>query len=351
MQKKLLAAVVTSLVAGQAMAVTVADNGTSKFEIGGYVGSRYQIEDFGDAKAIGDSSRINIAGESKLNDTVTAFAKIEYGFSNTNNSMTDDDFSARLGYVGVKSDKLGSLTLGKQWATYSKVGTWTDMFATTGGDAVGVYSNHEVNGTGRADDAIQYNISVNGLNVSAQYQVADSDSDSKDYSIDPKDGSIDQHNKDNVDRKSAYGLAISYDLPMGLSLGATYNEARFDEGAPKAKASLLAVKYAQGPVYAAATYAKMKNHATISTVDLEKAKGMELYVSYQLNDNFKLETGYNQLESDNDKNTDSELKYIPVGVVYNYGAIQLSGTYQFENSKVSGEDKEDKVILQARYYF
>ena len=338
MQKKLLAAVVSSLIAGQAMAVTVVDNGTSKFEIGGYVGSRYQIEDFGDAEAIGDSSRLNVAGESKLNESTTAFAKIEYGFSNTNNSDTSDDFTARLGYVGVKNDQFGSLTLGKQWSTYSTVGTWTDMFATTGGDAVGVYNNHEINGTGRADDAIQYNISANGLNVSAQYQVADADSDTAE-------------NPDQKDRKSAYALAVSYDLPMGLSVGATYNEARFDENEPKAKASLVAVKFAQGPIYAAASFAKMKNHATISNVDLEKAKGMELYASYQLNENFKVETGYNQLESDNDQNTDTELKYIPVGVVYNYGPVQLSATYQFENSKVNGQDKEDKAILQARYYF
>ncbi|OED44393.1 hypothetical protein ACH42_07650 [Endozoicomonas sp. (ex Bugula neritina AB1)] len=338
MQKKLLAAVVTSLVASQAMAVAVVDDGTSKFEIGGHVGARYQIVDSGDAEAVGDSSRINISGESKLNDTVTAFAEIEYGFSTTNNGDTVDDFTARLGYVGVKSDKLGSLTLGKQWSSYYTVAGWTDMFATTGGDAVGVYNNHEINGTGRPDDAIQYNISANGLNVSAQYQVADADSDTA-------------ANPDQKDRKSSYGLAVSYDLPMGLSFGATYNEARFDDDFAEAKASALAVKYAQGPIYAAATYAKMENHATISTVDLEKAVGMELYVSYQLNDNFKLETGYNQLESDNNLNTDTELKYIPVGVVYNYGAIQLSGIYQFENTKVDGEDKEDKVILQARYYF
>ena len=349
MQKKLLAAVVSSLIAGQAMAVTVVDDGTSKFEIGGYVGSRYQIEDFGDAEAIGDSSRLNVSGESRLTESTTAFAKIEYGFSNTNSGATADDFTARLGYVGVKNDQFGSLALGKQWSTYSKVGTWTDMFATTGGEAVGVYDNGDINGTGRADDAIQYNISSNGLNVSAQYQVADSDT-MEDKA--PKAGV--------KDRKSAYALAVSYDLPMGLSLGAAYNEARFDEkfddGSAKAKASLIAVKYAQGPIYAAASFAKTENHVTVTDatgpdVEFEKTKGMELYASYQLNENFKVETGYNQLESDSDKNIDTELKYIPVGVVYNYGAVQLSATYQFENSKVNGKDKEDKAILQARYYF
>ena len=238
MQKKLLAAVVSSLIAGQAMAVTVADNGTSKFEIGGYVGSRYQSEDIGTTEAIGDSSRINIAGESKLNEDFTAFAKIEYGFSNTNSGKTEDDFTARLGYVGVKSDKFGSLSLGKQWSTYSKVSTWTDMFATTGGDASGTYNNGDFNGTGRADDAVQYNVSVKGLNVSAQLQTADADAQS--------------------DRSNGTSFAASYDLPMGLSVGAAWNRANMDNGKPDAKAAIAAVKYSKDALYAAFSYGEYR---------------------------------------------------------------------------------------------
>ena len=41
MQKKILAAVVASMVAGQAMAVTIIDDGTNKATIGGYLDLRY----------------------------------------------------------------------------------------------------------------------------------------------------------------------------------------------------------------------------------------------------------------------------------------------------------------------
>ena len=93
------------------------------------------------------------------------------------------------------------------------------------------------------------------------------------------------------------------------------------------------------------------NHANVIETDqtIADAHGSELYVSYQLNENFKVETGYNKLV---DEDSDAELKYIPVAVVYNYGAIQLSGTYKFESSeKANGDKAEDAAILQARYYF
>ena len=359
MQKKLLVAAVSSLIAGQAMAATVYDDGTNKFEVGGHIGIRVQNQgtaDTSDTTTTGDSSRFNLVASSKLNESTTAFATGEWGFDVTN---TDSDtFSNRLGFVGAKNDQLGSLSIGKQWSTYSTVAAWTDMFATVGGEASGLYGEDDAAvGTGRADDALQYNLSMHGLNVSAQYQFADSKETT--FVTDRQ-------------RKNAYALAVSYDLPMGLSFGVAHNEADFEKTTPeleKAKATLVGIKYAQGPIYAAATYSLMKNHATLDAdmgyadVRFEKAIGTELYVSYELNENFKLETGYNELKNDEDSAgadvTNNHLKYFPVGVVYTAGPMQLSATYQYEkgtknvvvNTVDTKKDVDDKFVVQARYYF
>ena len=106
-------------------------------------------------------------------------------------------------------------------------------------------------------------------------------------------------------------------------------------------------------IYAAVAYAKLKNrnaHDYLGKV--EKADGFEVYASYQLNDMFKLETGYNQLKDKSTVKGKGEVKYFPVAAVYTQGPVQLSGTYQFEKSKkYNGKDAEDKVVFQARYYF
>ena len=354
MQKKILAAVVGSMIAGQAMAVTVVDDGTNKVTIGGHVGMRYQYNKGTDNYTKGDSSRINFGFESKLTESTTAFAKAEWGFDTTssgNHQKADGKSSSffwqRLGYVGVKNDQLGSVSFGKQWSSYAKVAMWTDKFATTGGDASGMYSaDGEVLGTSRADDALQYNGSFSGLNISAQIQLGKR--------------TLAQASGATLKRDSSYGLSVSYDLPVGLSIGAAYNQAKaalvvgnVDE---KAKSMVLAAKFEADSIYASASYASLKNRTLPSYVfggnTYDKAKGIELYASYRLNDNFKLETGYNNLKDKSNNASKAELKYFPVGVVYTTGPVQLSGTYVVEKSKkADGSKVKDRAVLQARYYF
>ncbi len=327
MQKKLLAAVVASMVAGQAMAITVVDDGTNKFSVGGHVGMRYVNSD-SDTTAKGDSSRFNLAFEHKLSSDVAAFAKGEWGFDVTDSDDKDgkDTFKNRLGYVGVKHSTLGSVTVGKQWSTYSMLSDFTDVFAIHGGDASGAY---DLDSTYRADDSLQYNISLQGLNISAQFQTGDAE------------------DVDNIrTRDNGYALAMSYDLDFGLSFGAAYNQVSFKEsGKGDAKAAIVGVKYTRDALYAAATYTETSNH----TDTTGKTQGTELYVSYQLNENYKFETGYNGIDFDN---SDKETSYFPVAVVYTTGPVQLSATYKFDQSKDADEnDAEDELVLQARYYF
>ncbi len=212
MQKKILAAVVASVMAGQAMAVTIVDDGTTKAEIGGYLDLRYV--DQGDKKGhMGDSSRINFAFENKMTEATTVFAKAEWGFDTA--GTEEDFFWQRLAYVGAKNEQLGAVSYGQQWSTYGMVAGWTDVFAAAGGSASGYYGKDgDSLGTARAEDALQYNHSFMGLNVSAQYQVGEKSLTAVGNGTETRDGS--------------YAVAASYDLPMGLSIGAAYNEAKVE---------------------------------------------------------------------------------------------------------------------------
>ncbi len=353
MQKKILAAVVASMVAGQAMAVTVIDNGTTKAEIGGYLDLR--AADNGNDAGWGhqnDSSRINFAFEHKLTEATTAFAKTEWALDTESNSDDSDFIGHRLSYVGVANEQLGSISYGKQWSTYGTVAGWTDAFAAApaGGGASGYYGYQaEALGTSRADDALQYNHSIMGLNISAQTQIGERAL--------KKDGvSLDQA------RDGSYAIAASYDLPMGLSIGAAYNQAEVEDTATvanpdnnfKAKSAVLGAKFEADKLYVAFTYADLKDSAEIEKTKAHKATGIELYGSYQLNEMFAVEGGYVQLKGEDNNGVDlkAELKALPLAVVYTQGPVQLSATYEFNKGQDQSEvDTDDKMVLQARYYF
>ena len=345
MQKKVLAALVASVMAGQAMAITVVDDGTNTFTVGGHVGARYNTDDDkvnGDSIR-GDSSRINFGFEHKLNEVTTAFAKVEWGFDITDDNMGDGFLTNRLGYVGVMNEQLGTVVFGKAWSSYGKVAGWTDMFAAApaSGAASGYYGEDGDDlGTARADDVLQYSYSRMGLNLSLQTQLG-----KPELTLDNKA----------VVRDSSYGMSASYDLPMGLSFGAAYNQA--DVGMVvgtdyKATSTVAGIKFEADKIYAAFTYSDLENRF-VDDVFFADAAGMELYASYQLNEMIKVEGGYVQLDGEDadGKDMNTEIKAMPVGVVYTQGPVQLSATYQYEKGKTAGKDNEDTAVLQARYYF
>ena len=340
MQKQFLAAVVASVVAGQAMAVTVFEDDNTKFSIGGHIGIRAEAGKSGDEtsnlKAAGDSSRFNFQMETKLSEDVTAFGRGEWGFDVTRHDR--EQFNNRLGFVGVRHADFGSISAGQQWSSFSQVANWTDTFATADG-GLGMYdTNGGQFGTSRANEALQYNISVEGLNVSAQYQMGQSFADGETVT-------------NGLTRKHGYQFAVSYDLPMGVSAGVTYNQVQFVQDNEKdSKALVAAVKYEQGPVYTAFSYGDYKNHSDINADGIvERARGIEFVGGYQLADNVSVQTGFMQLKNKN--NSDTKTQNVPVELVYTAGPVQLSGTYTFEQSKTDGVAKKDKFVAQARYYF
>ena len=386
MQKKLLATVVSSLIASQAMAMEVFDDGTKSLNIGGRIGIQTETKD-GKSGMDNDSARINFTFEHKLAEQTTGFAVAEWGYKAQNEyyndngeTKTEDLFANRLGYLGIKNDQWGSVSAGKQWSVYSDIANWTDQYAIGGGAAMGQYNGFTddggFSGTGRADDAIAYRGTFfNGLNVGAQYQISGSNYDEEKANVTGGD----------VKRKGGYQVAVSYDFDMGLSIGGTYNETRFDasptEGSKEgltSKAAVAAIKYDMNDLYLAATYGQFKNHtathfgrdaANISTssdnMGLDKkSEGVEFYGRYRLSQvldgGISLQTGWNQLKVKEDsqgQSSDAKVDKLMVGAIYEIGPMQFAAEYtwdkskSYDSSKDAYKDSDNYFNLQARYYF
>jgi predicted porin len=123
-----------------------------------------------------NSSRAGVYLDRHIAGGVSGFAKLELGtnlvlnntsfnpdaFTNPDVSFTTTTTQAvttRLGFVGLKFPKYGSVAIGKQWGVYYDVGEWTDRFYIFGGLASGVYNTNSdggSEGTGRAEDAVVY---------------------------------------------------------------------------------------------------------------------------------------------------------------------------------------------------
>lgn len=361
MKKQVLAAAVASLVAGPALAINVVDNGTTTFDIGGHIGAR--VKDHYDLETVGDSSRFNFKFTNKLTEQVTAYGTGEWGFDITNTNSEKTFFNNRLGFVGLTHDVLGSISFGKQWSTYSKIAGWTDTtFAADSGNATGIYTKEgHALGTARADDAVQYNFSMNGFMVSAQTQIGERNVD--------------------ADRKrdESYAIAASYTLPMGLSVGAAYNDANVKSRTGGkdyhstswvlgAKFEMDGLLNPNDGLYIAATYADLQNvtigingnrvvadsPADTDSVNFDDAQGMEFIAQYDINENWGAQIGFYHLTGDeaNQANKpDSKIQSIPVGVSYRIGSMLFTGTYQFDSSEVRGVKAKDKAVFQARYFF
>ncbi|WP_422412605.1 MULTISPECIES: porin [unclassified Endozoicomonas] len=376
MQKKLLATLVASLVAGQAMALEVYNDDVNSLSIGGKIGAKTVKSNGSDAEMKDASPRINFKYAHKFSSGWTGSAVAEWGFYAVDGDQ-DDQFFNRLGNVGLSHDTYGAFTAGKAWSVTSDVSGWTDQFAIGGGAAMGVYSgrtglatdadsshdNGDTDGTARADDVIQYRNSFGGLNVGIQYQLKGTGG----TTLAGESGT----------RDSSYGVALSYDLPMGLSLGATYNETKYANevdntpaslptnspdysGSDKSTSATVGAKFENEALYLAATYGQFENKTAVVKGTLDKeSTGIELYGKLalpQVVDGFYLQSGFNQLTADDtytgDK-TDAQFTDYMVGAIYETGPMQFAFEYtRGEKVAAAGnKDFDDTYAVQALYYF
>ena len=165
MKKSLLALAIIA-VSTTATAATVYDKDGSSLAVGGRVQAVVYngkaASDVGEGIADHDaglvnSARLNIEGNTKINDYVSAFAFSEWDMADGNKSANGDHISTREQYVGADLGNFGKLLVGKTYDAANEVLAATDVFEDFGARQQGsingdrrtgmfryVYDNNEI---------------------------------------------------------------------------------------------------------------------------------------------------------------------------------------------------------------
>jgi len=124
-------------------------------------------------------------------------------------STTNQAFSTRLGFVGLRFGKYGTLTFGKQWGVYYDVTQWTDSYVVFGANGSSTYNagtDGGQTGEGRANDAVIYRAALGPLCLGVQAQFM----------------------SERSERVDGFGGSLVYDFGFGLRAGVAYSHAFLD---------------------------------------------------------------------------------------------------------------------------
>ncbi len=119
-------------------------------------------------------------------------------------SKIEQTFYARQGYIGIGTP-YGRISFGKQWGVHYTLGGSVDNMYIFGADAIGVYNagtDGGPSGTGRADQAIKYELFEGNYYLGIQGQFRNTSSNDKKFA-------------------DAFAAATYYDF-NGLKIGASY---------------------------------------------------------------------------------------------------------------------------------
>lgn len=246
-----------------------------------------------------NASRIGIFVERKVVHSFSGFAGLELDVNLVNNNTTFNADAAvnpeisytsvqtpavgtRLGFVGIKSPKWGSVSLGKQWSVYYDVTQWTDNFWVFGGRGSGTYNTNSDGGregTGRAENAVIYRYALKKISLGLQAQF------------------------NGTEQNAAASLVVKPIPELSIGIAANLYEpsmaikelVRFDQ---HYVASVTGgVNYNKGKITAAFVYAYNQSEVQYptDTIVTFPANGAEIYFRYAVHQKVMLHAGGNYL--------------------------------------------------------
>jgi predicted porin len=302
MKKSLLALAVVAA-ATSANAATVYDKDGTSLAVGGrvqavvYNGNAAGIAE-NDAGLV-NSARLNIAGSTKINDSVSVFAFSEWNMAdgNTSGQSWGDSINTREQYVGADYGDFGKILGGKTYDAANAVLAATDVFEDFGARLQG-----SINGD-RRTGMFRYVYDNNGIFGSVSYQTA-------------ADGSSVAGN--NADVEGGFAAAAGYTFdnvvfgPLSFKAGYSYikgqndfsktivqfeNSETFDNF--KVISASIAWGSTDNGLYIGALYntQRVKQRANdfvpSNSSNSDKKKGYEFVVGYTFDNGIGAFTGYN----------------------------------------------------------
>jgi len=373
MKKSLLALAVVAVAATSANAATVYDKDGTSLAVGGrvqavvYNGNAAGIAE-NDAGLV-NSARLNIAGSTKINDSVSVFAFSEWNMAdgNTSGQSWGDSINTREQYVGADYGDFGKILGGKTYDAANAVLAATDVFEDFGARLQGSINSD------RRTGMFRYVYDNNGIFGSVSYQTA-------------ADGSSVAGN--NADVEGGFAAAAGYTFdnvvfgPLSFKAGYSYikgqndfsktivqfeNSETFDNF--KVISASIAWGSTDNGLYIGALYntQRVKQRANdfvpSNSSNSDKKKGYEFVVGYTFDNGIGAFTGYNFVDvktKEGSINSDSEI-YRRVPVYVNYAIndnFNIWGEAEFDANSTTEKDHkaqygETGTMLSAgaRYTF
>ena len=312
-----------------ANAIEIYNNQTNSVTVGGFIDARV-INTQGETEVVNGASRINFDFKRQLKNGWQAFALLEWGvnpvgssdivYNNRFETIQDEFLYNRLGYVGLKHDDYGQVTLGKQWGAWYDVVYNTNYSLVWDGNAAGVYTYNKddgaVNGTGRGDKVLQYRNTWGDFHLALQAQLKSDEfytCDIVDISRSSCEVLWNQGNNaaQKVEFNSTYGAALTYSVSPNLKVTAGVNRGQFDiVYAGGRNQSVNDLIYGMGITYgdfykpgwyASVNINKNENHDTDNLGRLIKdAVGLESILSYRFDNDVRTFVAYNVFDAGSD---------------------------------------------------
>ena len=362
MKKSLLALAVVAAAATSANAATVYDKDGTSLAVGGrvqavvYNGNAASNVGNGIAEndaGLVNSARLNIAGNTKINDSVSVFAFSEWNMADGNKTATGDNINTREQYVGADYGDFGKIMGGKTYDAANAVLAATDVFEDFGARLQG-----SINGD-RRTGMFRYVYDNNGIFGSVSYQTA-------------ADDSTVQGTKADVEGGFAAAAGYTFDNvvfgPLSLKAGYSYVKGQDDKGSYLASVlkgeknynfddfKVISASIAWGStdngLYIGALYntqrAKQRLNWFVPSTNsslADKVKGYEFVVGYTFDNGIGAFTGYNFVDQKykaGSFNTDSAI-YRRVPVYVNYainGNFNIWGEAEFDANSTNVKDHQ-----------
>ncbi|WP_299494222.1 porin [uncultured Shewanella sp.] len=398
MKKTLVASALAAVIfVPSASAIEIYKDNKNAVGIGGWIDAKV-ITTQGETDVSNGSTRINFNFTRQLTHDWKAFSKLEwavnmvgntsvaYDDSNGLTSSSSEFLTNRLGYVGLSNDTYGSVAIGKQW------GVWYDVVYNTNllgwdGNTSGTYTYNaadgSVNGTGRADKAVQYRNAFGDFSFALQGQLKQ-DTYTTNTTTDNSSLFVTSQSVQQLDYYNTYGISMTYQVTNNFVLTAGGNRGEFDawtgdvgsSSANWTKNSYTDSIYGAGATYgswngegfyAAANVNQQKYHDTDPAGRLiPEAVGLESLFSYKFENGLRPLIAYNVLKADSsygdDYNGDTfKREFLVLGLHYVWTpktVVYIEARKDLSDSKSStasiqtlmDDDESDAVAIGIRYY-